>query len=66
MSYVTPIHKNGNASNIKHYRRIAIISAIPKLFENLVTDFLTCVLIPHIIEEQFGFHKKKSTELNHL
>lgn len=39
---------------------------IPKLFETLITDYLTSVLKSLITDKQFGFQKKMSTELNLL
>lgn len=65
-SYITPIHKSGDIGNITNYRPICVISAIPKLFESLVTDFLTPQIDSTIIDQQFGFRSGRSTELNLL
>jgi hypothetical protein len=37
-SYVVPIFKDGKRNLIENYRGIAILSAMPKLFELLVFD----------------------------
>jgi hypothetical protein len=36
LSYVTPIFKKSRRNNVKDYRQVAILSAIPKCFELLV------------------------------
>lgn len=64
LSYITPIYKSGNKSDIKNYRPITVLSTIPKLFESLITDYLTAKLSNDIIDEQFGFLAGRSTELN--
>ena len=63
---MVPVHKSGDPENVANYRPISILNAIPKVFENLVTKFLTSCLGPNIIHEQFGFKKNSSTELNLL
>lgn len=65
-SFVVPIHKSGDKSNIKNYRPICIINTIPKIFENLVTKYLSSLLSPEIINQQFGFCANRNTELNLL
>ena len=65
-SYVVPIHKSGDSSNVKNYRPICILNAIPKVFENIVTKFLTSCLGAEIVPEQMGFKKNSSTEINLL
>ena len=65
-SFVVPIHKSGDKSNIKNYRPICIINTIPKMFENLLTKYLSSQLSPEIIGQQFGFCVGRNTELNLL
>jgi hypothetical protein len=43
------------------YRRISILSAIPKLFEKMVCDRTTPFVRPVISDAQHGFDKGRST-----
>ena len=65
-SFVVPIHKSGSKSDVKNYRPVSILNVIPKLFENILTEYITPALGALIIDEQFGFMCRKSTELNLL
>lgn len=66
ISFVTPVHKSDNKSNVKNYRPISIMSIIPKLFEKLITKKLMYLCKNIIIEEQHGFREKRSTVTNLL
>jgi Reverse transcriptase (RNA-dependent DNA polymerase) len=66
VSFITPIHKSGDKKNVRNYRPVVALSVIPKLFECIVTDFLTARLGKSIIDEQFGFCRGRSAELNLL
>ena len=61
-----PIFKSGEKSSVTNYWPISIISTIPKIFESLVCDFITPLIEPQLIKEQFGFRPGRSTELNLL
>ncbi|XP_063904731.1 uncharacterized protein LOC135123784 [Zophobas morio] len=63
-SYVVPIHKGNSKSDVKNYRGVSIISAIPKLFEAIIYDKLQKITKNFIMEEQHGFCKGKSTSSN--
>lgn len=65
-SFVVPIHKTGDKSDVRNYRPISILNVIPKIFEKLVSRYLTSTLSTVIIGEQFGFCPRKNTELNLL
>lgn len=65
-SFVTPIYKNGEKANITNYRQICILSTIPKIFENFITDQIKERLTMAIMEEQHGFCKGRSTTTNML
>ena len=66
LSYITPIYKSGKKDLITNYRPISILSTIPKVFEHILTKYLTSILSPMIISSQFGFQAGKNTELNLL
>jgi hypothetical protein len=63
-SFLTPIFKKGSKNDVSNYRGIAILSAIPKLFEKLITEWLF-VQTSHLISKtQHGFFKGRSTTTN--
>ena len=45
---------------------MSILNIIPKLFENILTEYITPALGALIVDEQFGCMCRKSTELNLL
>jgi hypothetical protein len=63
-SYVVPIFKGGKRNLIENYRGIAILSAMPKLFELLVFDSLFFHLKSSIAAVQHGFFKGRSAVSN--
>jgi hypothetical protein len=63
-SYVVPIFKGGKRNLIENYRGIAILSAMPKLFELLVFDSLFFHLKSSIAVVQNGFFKGRSAVSN--
>uniref|UniRef100_A0A0A1X4N6 Probable RNA-directed DNA polymerase from transposon BS n=1 Tax=Zeugodacus cucurbitae TaxID=28588 RepID=A0A0A1X4N6_ZEUCU len=65
-SFILPLHKSGVRSSVENYRGIAKMSAIPKLFEAIVTDQITFLISPLISFSQHGFCKGKSTVTNLL
>jgi hypothetical protein len=64
ISSICPIFKSGDRKNIKNYRGIAILSAIPKLFEKIVTSKLYDHLLSSISIHQHGFMKGRSAATN--
>lgn len=66
ISFITPVFKGGNSADAANYRPIAILSAIPKLFEKLITDLLTPLLLDKLHVAQHGFGEGKSTLSNLL
>lgn len=63
-SFIVPIFKSGNSEDITNYRGICIQSAIPKLFDKLVSDKLSWHCKNVIIDEQHGFTRGRSTVTN--
>lgn len=64
LSYVCPIHKNGQRSEVSNYRPICIQSALAKLFEKLVLTQLTQAFKNIITTKQHGFVGGRSTTSN--
>ena len=63
-TYITPIFKKGSRNDIRNYRPIAIISAIPKLLDRIMYN-KTLLLCSHIISnKQHGFVPSRSTITN--
>ena len=65
-SFIIPLHKADNRSVVENYRGIAKLSAIPKLFEFLVSRRLTHFVSSIISPYQHGFVKGRSTVTNLL
>lgn len=63
-SNLIPIYKSGDKSDIANYRGISIISAIPKLFESILTDEIFWTFKRYIIPEQTGFYRDRSAATN--
>jgi hypothetical protein len=65
-SYIIPIFKKGDRSDIKNYRPICIQSSIPKLFERILLNKIKNSLTGLISDQQHGFMRKRSTLTNLL
>lgn len=65
-SYITPIFKKGDDTDIKNYRPICIQSALPKIFEALVLDLIYPSILKVIDKNQHGFVSGRSTATNLL
>lgn len=63
---ITPIFKDGDKDNIKNYRPVSTINAIPKVFENIIADQITETFKQVIPQNQHGFMKGRSTTTNLL
>lgn len=64
LSFIIPLHKNGDKSNVENYRPISIISAISKIFEKVMYAHIYQKVGHLIVPQQHGFAKKKSTISN--
>jgi len=65
-SLVTPLHKKGSKVEANNYRGISKLSAIPKLFEHIITPHLQHHCMSAIYPCQHGFIKRRSTTTNLL
>ena len=65
-SFIIPLHKKGSKSDAKNYRGIAKLSAIPKLFEKVLTPHLQHLCKSLISPTQHGFIRRRSTTTNLL
>jgi len=65
-TFVMPFHKKGSKLNASYYRGISKLSAIPKLFENVITSHLQHLCRSIISPCQRGFMKRRSTTTNLL
>jgi len=65
-SFIQPLHKSGNKADIANYRGITKLSAIPKLFEQVLTVQISFNLQRCVSPSQHGFLKGKSTVTNLL
>ena len=63
---IIPLHKSGSKIEVSNYRGIAKLSAIPKLFEKIITDQITHAVSSSISISQHGFLKRRSTSTNLL
>ena len=59
-SFIYPIHKSGDRSDVKNYRPISILSTLAKVFESIVTTRLSNFLFLSIGDSQHGFVEGRS------
>lgn len=64
LSFLTPLHKSGDKSDIINYRPISITSAASKIFEKIMLLFILDRVQHLISAHQHGFAKSKSTITN--
>ncbi|KAL1446370.1 hypothetical protein WDU94_006570 [Cyamophila willieti] len=65
-SFVFPIHKSGDRSNISNYRGVCIQSTIPKVLDKLISSKLSFASGQFICDQQHGFTARRSTVTNLL
>ena len=66
ISYITPLYKNGDRSEISNYRAITKFSLVSKVFEKIVSYKLKCKLEGILTDYQHGFVRGRSTVTNLL
>lgn len=65
MAKVLVLHKKGDKNDINNYRPVSLLPVFSKGLEKIIYNRLTVFIEKHDIltESQFGFRKKRSTEL---
>lgn len=66
VTYVLPISKDSNISQINNYHPIPIIFIIPKIFGSVVSKKIIPLFKSIIVDEQHGFMLDRSTTTNLL
>lgn len=62
--YISPIFKSGEQSSIQNYRPVSILSATPKILDDIISKKIYKHFAPMIINNQHGFVKGRSTLTN--
>ena len=64
IAIISPIYKTGNKTESTNYRPISVLSVVAKIFEAIISQQLSNYLEINevIVNEQFGFRKKHSTQ----
>ena len=64
IAVVTPLHKNGEKSDVSNYRPVSLVSNLCKIFEKILKERINNFLNKHNIlsDKQFGFREGKSTQ----
>lgn len=65
-SFITPILKSGDSTNVENYRPISILSAISKIYDKLILKHIQTKTSHLLATEQHGFTMGKSTLSNLL
>ena len=63
-SYITPVFKAGDNTNVENYRPITIMGTFAKILDSIVAAKLTLMLVSRVIGEQHGFLEGRSTLTN--
>lgn len=63
-SFVSPIFKSGDNTNIENYRPISILPAISKIFDKLIYRHIHSAVAHLLVHAQHGFTAGKSTLSN--
>lgn len=61
---MVPIYKKGGIDKIQNYRPINLLSPLAKVFEIILHENLQLLINEHIVKEQHGFLKDRSTISN--
>lgn len=63
-TYITPLHKNGSRNDIRNYRGVANLCTIGKLFDCILSNYITRNYSHLINIKQHGFISHRSTLTN--
>ena len=63
-SFITPVFKSGDRSNVSNYRPISLMCSIAKIFDIIMTRRIQEGFILCIIKEQHGFMSRRSILTN--
>lgn len=63
-SFMIPIHKSGKTNDVNNYRGVLNQSAIPKMLDKIVSEYLISHLYQVISDTQHGFAANRSTITN--
>lgn len=66
ISFITPILKSGDISNVVNYRPISILSTISKVFDKIIFKYIQTKTLHLLSPHQHGFTPGKSTITNLL
>lgn len=64
LSFVTPLHKNGDRADVSNYRPINKYNVVAKMMDSLVYDKTYQFLRKFFVPDQHGFIERKSTVTN--
>lgn len=66
ISHISPIFKSGDKADVKNYRPISVLSAVAKIFDRILHNYLLSKTAHLISVSQHGFTVGKSTITNLL
>lgn len=64
ISFISPIFKSGNNTNVENYRPISILSAVSKIFDKIIYFHIREKTSNLLVHQQHGFCAGKSTLSN--
>ncbi|CAK1591183.1 unnamed protein product [Parnassius mnemosyne] len=63
-SIITPVHKDGDKSDVNNYRPISVLTSLSKIIEKILNKRLVSYLNKYniISDSQYGFRQGRSTQ----
>lgn len=62
ISFITPILKSGDISNVENYRPISILSTISKIFDKVILKYLQSKTSHLLAPQQHGFTHRENQQ----